>query len=98
MDSFRITCDTLRRAFRLDDNDIDPVESMTQMQPAQSSSAEDSSALQSLLDAVDKMDILENKDEFPSFSLGFDASQDGGACHRRHLLTLLTFDVAIDIA
>ncbi|KAG6385050.1 hypothetical protein SASPL_153874 [Salvia splendens] len=81
-ESFRITCDTLRRAFRLDDNDVDPVESMTQTQSAQCDAAEDWSALKSLLDAADEMDILENKDEYPSFSLGFDASQDGGACHR----------------
>ncbi|KAG6401154.1 hypothetical protein SASPL_138000 [Salvia splendens] len=40
-DSFRITCDTLRRAFRLDDNDVDPVESMTQTQSAQCDAAED---------------------------------------------------------
>ena len=75
MDSFRITCDTLRRAFRLDDKDVDPVESMTQTQTAQCSSAEDWSALKSLLDSADEMDILENKDEYPSFSLGFDSSQ-----------------------
>ncbi|KAG6416106.1 hypothetical protein SASPL_123530 [Salvia splendens] len=82
MDSFRITCDTLRRAFRLDDNVVDPAESMTQTQSAQSTSVEDWSALTFLLDTAEKMDILENKDEYPSFSLGFDASQDGDACHR----------------
>ncbi|XP_042037748.1 uncharacterized protein LOC121783670 [Salvia splendens] len=79
-DSFRITCDTLRRAFRLDDKDFDPVESMTQSQTANYSAAEDwSESLKSLLDAADKMDILENKDDYPSFSLGFDTSQDDGA-------------------
>ncbi|KAG6426945.1 hypothetical protein SASPL_111184 [Salvia splendens] len=82
MDSFRITCDTLRRAFRLDDNVVDPAESMTQTQSAQSTSVEDWSALTFLLDTAEKMDILENKDEYPSFSLCFDASQDGDACHR----------------
>ncbi|KAG6397529.1 hypothetical protein SASPL_143698 [Salvia splendens] len=66
MDNFRITYDTLMRAFRLDDNDVDPVESMTQTQSAQSSSAEDWSALKFLLDAADEIDILEN----------------GDACHR----------------
>ena len=75
-DSFRITCDTLRRAFRLNENDFDPVESMMQSQSAHYSAAEDwAESLKSLLDAADEMDILENKDEYPSFSLGFDSSQ-----------------------
>ncbi|KAG6389241.1 hypothetical protein SASPL_150704 [Salvia splendens] len=80
-DSFRITCDTLRRAFRLDEKDFDPVESMTQSQTANYRAAEDwSESLKSLLDAADEMEILENKDDYPSFSLGFDSSQDHDAC------------------
>ncbi|XP_042010225.1 uncharacterized protein LOC121758871 isoform X4 [Salvia splendens] len=80
-DSFRITCDTLRRAFRLDEKDFDPVESMTQSQTANYSVAENwSESLKSLLDAADEMEILENKDDYPSFSLGFDSSQDDDAC------------------
>ncbi|KAG6427477.1 hypothetical protein SASPL_111722 [Salvia splendens] len=80
-DGFRITCDTLRRAFRLEEKDFDPVESMTQSQTANYSAAEDwSESLKSLLDAADEMEILENKDDYPSFSLGFDSSQDYDAC------------------
>ncbi|XP_042017516.1 uncharacterized protein LOC121765428 [Salvia splendens] len=80
-DSFRITCDTLWRAFRLDKKDFDPVESMTQSQTANYSATEDwSESLKSLLDAADEMEILENKDDYPSFSLGFDSSQDDDAC------------------
>ncbi|XP_042021254.1 uncharacterized protein LOC121768776 isoform X1 [Salvia splendens] len=50
---------------------------MTQSQTANYSAAEDwSESLKSLLDAADKMEILENKDDYPSFSIGFDTSQD----------------------
>ncbi|KAG6432979.1 hypothetical protein SASPL_104580 [Salvia splendens] len=53
---------------------------MTQSQTANYSAAEDwSESLKSLLDAADKMEILENKDDYPSFSLGFDTSQDDDA-------------------
>ncbi|KAG6435615.1 hypothetical protein SASPL_100489 [Salvia splendens] len=62
---------------------LTPVESMTQSQFAHYSTTEDwSESLKSLLDAADEMDIIENKDEYPSFSLGFDSSQDDEACHR----------------
>ncbi|XP_042033773.1 uncharacterized protein LOC121780291 [Salvia splendens] len=82
-DNFRITCDTLRRAFRLDEKDFDPLQSMMQSQSAHYTAVEDwSESLKSLLDAADEMDIPENKDEYPSFSLGFDSSQDDDAYHR----------------
>ena len=74
--SFRITCDTLRRELRLDRKDFDLVESMTQSQSANYNASDEwSDSLKSLFDVADEMDILENKDEYPSFSLDLDSSQ-----------------------
>ena len=75
-DDFKITCDTLRKAFRLDNIEFHPVGSMTQSKSANDSESEDwAHSLKSLIEAANHMEMLENKDEFPSFSLGFESDQ-----------------------
>ncbi|KAL1533930.1 hypothetical protein AAHA92_33739 [Salvia divinorum] len=81
LDCFKVTCDTLRKtighAETTSDPELDPIASMTQSMSTEAYRDEEwIEAIDSLVKAAEEMEILDNKDDFPSFSLGFEFTQD----------------------
>ncbi|KAL1535197.1 hypothetical protein AAHA92_31281 [Salvia divinorum] len=80
-DCFKIICDTMRRAIGIADTSIEPdtnqVATLTQsMSQEEYHGSQWSESLNALLKAAEERELLENRLEFPSFSLGTGFTQD----------------------